>query len=162
MAELRRRATESERGLNEATAELSIAQDKVDNLEASLREAQSRSRAGTTTEGGPDDVEVGSLISDLEDARGDALESLDRLQWEMDRMKRDFEYQLLKVRESMREELELKYKRDIKTRDELIELLKAKVSEGSPKLHSGEHTVSVINGRESHSSGGGSNEPEAV
>ena len=62
----------------------------------------------------------------------------------------------------MREELELKYKRDIKIRDELIELLKAKVSEGYPKLHSGEHTVSIINGRESCSSGGGSNEPEAV
>ena len=62
----------------------------------------------------------------------------------------------------MREELELKYKRDIKTHDELIELLKAKVYEGSPKLHSDEHTVSVINGRESSSSGGGSNELEAV
>ena len=62
----------------------------------------------------------------------------------------------------MSEELELKYKRDIKTRDELIELLKAKVSEGSLKLRSGQHTVSVINGWESHSSGGGSNEPEAV
>ena len=62
-------------------------------------------------------------------------------------MKRDFEYQLLKVRESMMEELELKYKKDIKTQDELIELLKAKVSEGSPTLRSNEHTVSIINGR---------------
>ena len=34
--------------------------------------------------------------------------------------------------------------------------------EGSLKLCSGEHTDSVINGWESHSSGGGSNEPEAV
>ena len=68
VAELRRRATESERELNEATVELSIAQDKVEDLEASLREAQSRSRAGTTAEGGPDDLEVGSLIRDLEDA----------------------------------------------------------------------------------------------
>ena len=159
VAELRRRATGSERELNEATAELSIAQDKVDDLGASLREAQSRSRAGITAEGGPNDVEVGSLIRDLEDSRDDALESLDRSQWEMDRMKKDFEYQFLKVQ---REELELKYKRDIKTGDKLIELLKAKVCEGSPKLHSGEHIVSVINGRESHSSGGWSNEPEAV
>lgn len=61
----------------------------------------------------------------------------------------------------MREELELKYKRDIKIRDELIELLKAKVSEGSPTLRSSEHTVSVINGRKSCSSGVGSSEPEA-
>ena len=75
VAELCRRTTESERELNEATAELSIAQDKVDDLEASLREAQSRSRAGTTAEGGPHDVEMGSLIRDLEDAQDDALES---------------------------------------------------------------------------------------
>ena len=45
----------------------------------------------------------------------------------------------------MREELKLKYKRDIKTCDELIELLKAKMSEGSPALCSSEHTVSVGN-----------------
>ena len=42
------------------------------------------------------------------------------------------------------------------------ELLKAKVSEGSPTLCIGEHTVSIINGHKSHSSGGGSNGPEAV
>ena len=95
MAELRRRATESERELNEATAELSIAQDKVEDLEASLHEAQLRSRAGTTAEGGPNDLEVGSLIRDLEDARDDAFESLNRSQWEMDRMKRDLEYQFI-------------------------------------------------------------------
>ena len=58
VAELHRCATESERELNEATAELSFAQDKVEDLEASLREAQTRSRAGKTTEGGPDDLEV--------------------------------------------------------------------------------------------------------
>ena len=63
--ELHRCTTELERELNEATAVLSIAQDKVDDLEASLREAQSRSHAGTTAEGGPDDVQVGSLIRDL-------------------------------------------------------------------------------------------------
>ena len=52
------------------------------------------------------------MIRDLEDSRDDALESLDHSHWEMDRMKKDFEYQLLKVWESMREELEL---RNIKT-----------------------------------------------
>ena len=39
-----------------------------------------------TAEGRPDDVEVGSLIRDVEDAWDDALESLDHSQWEMDRM----------------------------------------------------------------------------
>ena len=59
VAELRRRATELERELNEATAKFSIAQDNVDGLEASLCKARSRSRAGTTAEGGPNDLEVG-------------------------------------------------------------------------------------------------------
>ena len=35
------------------------------------------------------------------------------------------------------------------------------MSEGSQAQRSSEYTVSVINGRESRSSGGGSNEPEA-
>ena len=158
--ELHQCATDSERELNEATAELSIAQDKVEDLEASLCEARSRSLAGATTEGGSDNLEVGQLIRDLEDARDDALEGLGPFSVGDSRMKRDFEYQFMKVRESMREELELKYRRDINTHDELIELLKAKVSEGSPTLCSSEHTVSVINGWESHSSGGWSNKPE--
>ena len=53
VAELRQHATESEKELNEATAKLSIAQDKVDGLEASLREAQSKSRADTTVGADP-------------------------------------------------------------------------------------------------------------
>ena len=61
MAELCQHAMDSERELNEATDELSIAQDKVEDLEASLCEAQSRSLAGATAEGGPDDLEVGSI-----------------------------------------------------------------------------------------------------
>ena len=73
----------------------------MEDLEASLCEVLSRSLAGATAEGGPDnlevgslirDLEVGSMIRDLEDARDDALEALDHSQWEMDRMKRDFEY----------------------------------------------------------------------
>ena len=66
---------------------MSIAQDKVDDLEASLCDAQSRSRAGMTAEGESNGLKVGSLITDLEDARDDALQSLDCSQWEMDRMK---------------------------------------------------------------------------
>jgi len=62
----------------------------------------------------------------------------------------------------MREELELKYKRDIKTRDELIELLKAKVSVVPSARHSDELAVSVTNGRELRSSGGGSCDSEVA
>ena len=64
----------------------------MEDLEASLCEVRSRSLAGATAGGRPDNLEVGSLIRDLEDARDDALEALDRSQWEIDRMKRDFEY----------------------------------------------------------------------
>lgn len=64
----------------------------MEDLEASLCEVLSRSLAGATAEGRPDNLEVGSLIRDLEDARDDALDALDRSQWEIDRIKRDFEY----------------------------------------------------------------------
>ena len=59
----------------------------------------------------------------------------------------------------MRKELELKHKREIKTHDELIdhELLNTKASEGSLMLHSGEHTVSIINGWKLHSPEGRAN-----
>ena len=86
VAELRRRTIESERELNEASVKLSIAQDEVDDLEASLCEAQLKSHAGTTAESRPDDLEVGSLIRDLKDAWDDALESLGHSRWKVDRM----------------------------------------------------------------------------
>ena len=47
-------------------------------------------------------------------------------------MKRDSEYQLLRVKSSLREELKQKYQNDIRTRDELIELLSAKLSGATP------------------------------
>ena len=58
------------------TAKLSIAQDKVDDLKVFRCEAQSRSHTGTTAEGRPDDLEVGSLIRELKDAQDDCLRIL--------------------------------------------------------------------------------------
>ena len=43
-------------------------------------------------------------------------------------MKRDSEYQLLRVKSGLREDLEQKYQNDTRTRDELVELLRAKLS----------------------------------
>ena len=129
--ELRRRVAESDRELTEAMVELSLAQDKVEKLEGSTdRRVRLASPSDSTTDFDPGYSEVGSLIRlrEIEDARDDALEALDKAQWELDKMSRDSEYQMLRVKSSLREELEQKYQNDIRTRDELIELLRAKLS----------------------------------
>ena len=70
---------------------------------------------------------MGSLIViELEDSRDEALEALDRTQWEMEKLKSEHEYRVLQMKESLREELDKKYERDLKTRDELFELMRAK------------------------------------
>ena len=56
-------------------------------------------------------------------------------------MRRDKEYQLLKANEGMREELEQNYQNDIRARDELIELLRAKLSDSTPSKRVGEPQV---------------------
>ena len=66
------------------------------------------------------------IVRKLEDARDEALEALDRTQWEMKKLKREHELQVLQIKESLREELERKYERDLRTREELIELMRAK------------------------------------
>ena len=80
--ELRRQAAESDRELTEAMVELSLAQDKVESLEGSLRgEANRRVRLASptdsTTDFDPRYSEVGSLIRlhEIEEARDDALDT---------------------------------------------------------------------------------------
>ena len=108
--------------------ELANVQDKADNLEASLRDA--RWAVWLVSPTGDGETEVGSLLRlrEIEDAKDDALDALDKAQWEMDKMKRDFDYEILRVKESVREDLGRRYERDLKTRDEFIELLKAKLA----------------------------------
>ena len=93
------------------------------------------------------------LVGELEEARDKALEALDGTQWEMERLKREHELQLLQVKESLREELEKKYERDLKTRDELIELMRGKKRRD---------VVPEVRGAGAQSSGGGSPEPESL
>jgi chromosome segregation ATPase len=92
--ELRRRAAESDRELTEVMVELSLAQDKVEKLEGSAdRRVWFASPSDSTTDFDPQYSEVGSLIRlhEIEDARDDALEALDKAQWELDKMSRDSE-----------------------------------------------------------------------
>ena len=77
-----------------------------------------------------------------EEAWDGALEDLGYSNREMDKMKSDFDYHLLKVKESMREQLQLKYK----THDELNELLKVKVPPSNRHGDSAERVVLVTNG----------------
>ena len=145
----RRERDEVKRDLTEATEELATAQEKIRELELRLEEERTAPGAGATPSS-----EVGVvLVGELEEARDEALEALDRTQWEMERLKREHELQLLQVKESLREELEKKYERDLKTRDELIELMRGKKQRD---------VVSEVRGAGAQSSGGGSPEPESL
>ena len=80
--------------------ELFLAQDKVESLEGSLcgeadRQVWLVSPTDSTADFDPHHLEVGSLIRlhEIEEARDDALEALDKAQWELGKMKRDSKYQ---------------------------------------------------------------------
>ena len=147
----RRERDETKRELTEATEELATAQDKIGELELKLEEEKTAPLDETTPSS-----EVGSIIvRELEDARDEALEALDRTQWEMEKLKGKHEHQVLLMKESLREELEKKYERDIRTRDELIELLRVKKGTKQRETPSSE-----VGGAGAQSSGGGSPEPE--
>ena len=123
--ELKAEQQETQRELTEATTELATMQDKVEELETARR------AEGTLTledERQLSSAEVGTLINELEDAREEALETVDRYQWELDKLKREHESELLHTKLGLKEELDKKYQRDVKTRDELIDLLRANLS----------------------------------
>ena len=46
------------------------------------------------------------IVRELEDLRNEALEALDRTEWEIEKLKSEYEYRVLQMKESLREELE--------------------------------------------------------
>ena len=96
------------------------------------------------------------IVRELEDARDEALEALDRAQWEMEKLKIEHGHQILQVKESLREELEKKYERDLQTRNQLIELMQAK------KGVKPRDAPSEVRGAGAQSLGGGLPEPEGT
>ena len=102
--------------MTEATEELATAHDKIGELELRL----AGGGADHTPRGTTPSIEAGFVIvRELEDARDEALEALDCAQWEIEKLKREHEVQVLQIKESVREELEKKYERDLRTRDEI-------------------------------------------
>ena len=100
----RRECDVAKRELTEATEELATAQDKIGELELKLEEEKTAPPDETALSS-----EVGSVfVRELEDARDEALEALDRTQWEMEKLKGEHEHQVLLMKESLREELEKK------------------------------------------------------
>ena len=85
-------------------------QDKVEELETARR------AEGTLTLEDGRQLSSGTLINELEDAREEALETVDRYQWELDKLKREHESELLHTKLGLREELDKKYQRDIEKR----------------------------------------------
>ena len=69
-------------------------QDKVEELETARR-----AEGTLTLEDGRQlsSAEVGTLINKLEDATEEALETVDRYQWELDNLKREHESELLHI-----------------------------------------------------------------
>ena len=164
LKQIRRELAEAKAKLEEEVAEaVAAAEEKASESDKKLKkelqtELESRleeEKAAPLDETTPSS-EVGSVIvRELEDARDEALEALDRTQWEMEKLKGEHELQVLQVKGSLREELQKKYERDIRTRDELIELMRVKRGAKQTDTPSSE-----AGGAGAQSSGGGSPEPE--
>ena len=114
MEELRRVVQESNRQLGEKTERLEEAEARVQELQEALEAARERSgslersrspcglRSGEATRG--EAVEVSSVLREVEQARDEALDAIDRSQWELDKMKRDMQQLVRETVESLRSE----------------------------------------------------------
>ena len=65
------------------------------------------------------------------------MEALDRTQWEMEKLKGEHELQVLQIKESLREELEKKYERDLRTQDELMRVKRGVKPKDTPSSETG-------------------------
>ena len=86
----RRECDEAKKELTEATEELAAAHDKIGELESMWEVKKAATLLDATSS------EMGSVIvRELEDARDEVLEALDRTQWEMEKLKGEHELQVL-------------------------------------------------------------------
>ena len=106
----------SNRELTDATAELAEALEEVEALKGDLSESG-------------DEHGRGRMIEDLQAQYDEVCDLVDCKQWEIDKINESVELQVLRAKESVREELQGKHAKELQTRDELIALLQSKVSE---------------------------------
>ena len=106
--------------LVEAAEELAVTKERL----ASLGGGDDPSGEGRESEVSRPIPQVGEMRGRLDEA--DDL--LDRSQWEMEQLRAQSELEVLKAKESVRAEMQKAHSQELRVRDDLIQLLKAKVA----------------------------------
>ena len=154
-----------DRELAEAMAELVTSQDRVAALEAEEgRGDPSHARDGDH------DERIEELKEQLEEARDQA----DCKQWEVDQLRKDSELETMRAKERVRRELQAVHAQELQARDDLVQLLKARVAElerrpaldnghrGSGQVAKVSQSGGQVSGRGSSQSPGGEDEHQAL
>ena len=167
--ELKRLLGESERRVEDARADRDrleeaklIEEERLaDELEATKLELEGASQAlaeskeelaatkdrltAVEKEGGlADRGHVPELVGDLQGQLDEANDLADRREWELEQLRAQSELEALKARESLRAEMQRVHSQELKIRDDLIQLLKAKVASLETVLQDGKADPAVV------------------
>ena len=116
--ELKGQLDEAKEELSRLAREKRDMERKIESMEDELVELQ------TTVE----EANLMRGISVTDDSRVSRLEdALDRVSWELEEARRDFEHKLLVAKEEVRSELQQAHSKELASRDDVIQLLKEKV-----------------------------------
>jgi len=123
LRDTQRRLEETSQALSEAEEELAAARDRLGELEPKDR--------GDLSEPGhrPEVEELTLKIEKLQRCYEEAEDLSHRKEWEMEQLRSQSELATLKAKESLREELQTVHARELKVRDDLIHMLRARLAE---------------------------------
>ena len=130
---------EARRDKQQLEEELHDAHQRLEEASAALEEALAELSTARSAGGrDPRGSEVEELTQEMEDLRSRYEEAEDlthQKQWELDQLQSQCELDTLRAKESLREELKAAHAQELKVRDDLIEMLRARLadSEASPK-----------------------------
>ena len=116
--ELKVQLDEAKEQLSRLAREKRDTEKKIESMEDELVELQTAVEEANLTRG----------VSTTDDSRVSRLEdALDRVSWELEEARRDFELKLLTAKEEVRSELQRAHSKELASRDDVIQLLKEKV-----------------------------------
>ena len=78
--------------------------------------------------------EVSYQLEVTNEELAEAREVADWVEWQLEQACKQFQYDILKAKETLRAEMQQMHARDLDARDELIAMLKAKLAESSIKI----------------------------
>lgn len=122
-------------------AKLRVAEDRVKELEWQLNEAtEELAKANQTLEEAREQAEADAEVSQklhqvnyqldvTNEELIEAREAADWAEWQLEQSRKQFQYDILKAKETLRAEMQQMHDRDLDARDELIAMLKAKLAE---------------------------------